>query len=115
MIYTILHNPVCSTSRKGLDLLTENGIEPVIRKYMNESERLSVEELRDIARKMGGVGPRAFLRERNATEAGLSAAASDADVFAAMANDPKLIQRPIGIKGDKAVLGRPVERLLDIV
>ncbi|MDP3460880.1 MAG: ArsC/Spx/MgsR family protein [Hyphomonas sp.] len=41
--------------------------------------------------------------------------ASDAEVYAAMAANPKLIQRPIGIKGKKAVLGRPNERLLEIV
>ena len=39
MSYTILHNPNCSTSRKGLDLLKEAGIEPDVRKYMNATER----------------------------------------------------------------------------
>jgi len=112
--YILLHHSGCSTSRKGLELLEANGITPVVRKYMNASEQLSLAELKDIAKKLGNVSPRAFLREKNAAEAGLSVSADDDAVFAAMAENPKLIQRPIGIKGPKAALGRPVERLLDI-
>lgn len=44
----------------------------------------------------------------------LPASASDAEVYAAMADNPRLIQRPIGIKGGKAALGRPIEQLLEI-
>jgi len=115
MTYTILHNPNCSTSRKGLEMLKEAGVEPEVRKYMNATERLSVEELKDIAKKMGGVSPRVFLRAKDAPAAGLEADASDEAVFEAMAENPKLIQRPIGIKGKKAVLGRPPEDLLKLV
>jgi arsenate reductase len=115
MTYTLLHNPGCSTSRKGLELLHESGIQPQVRKYMNVSEQLSLEELVDLAAKLGGVAPRHFLRQKSAAEAGLSDTASDAEVFAAMAENPKLIERPIGIKGKKAALGRPVERLFDII
>jgi len=114
MTYIILHNPGCSTSRKGLELLKEAGIEPEVRKYMNASERLSVEELKDIAKKMGGVSPRSFLRARDAAAAGIDSASSDEAIFEAMAENPKLIQRPIGIRGKKAVLGRPPEDLLKL-
>jgi arsenate reductase (glutaredoxin) len=115
MTYIYLHNPGCSTSRKGLELLESKGIKPTLRKYMNASEQLSVAELKDIALKMGGVGPRAFLRESNAAEAGISDETNDADLFAAMAENPKIIQRPILIKGSKAVLGRPIEQLLELI
>ncbi|MEM9937349.1 MAG: ArsC/Spx/MgsR family protein [Pseudomonadota bacterium] len=115
MTYTLIYNPGCGTCRKGLALLQENGVEPELRKYMNVSERLSIEELKDIASKIEGGSPRAFLREKEARLTGLSETASDEEVFAAMAENPKLIQRPIGIKGDKAVLGRPNERLLDLI
>ena len=115
MTYILLHNPGCSTSRKGLALLEENSVQPEVRKYMNASEALTQDELKDIAKKMGGVSPRTFLREKNAAEAGVTAEMSDADVFRAMAENPKIIQRPIGIAGDKAVLGRPIERLLEII
>lgn len=115
MTYTLLHNPGCGSSKKGLALLQENGIEPEIRKYATATDRLTLQELKDLARKMGNVGPRVFLREKDALKAGLSETASDEDVFAAMAENPKLIQRPVGIKGQKAVLGRPNERLLEII
>lgn len=115
MSYILIHHTGCGSSKKGLALLQENGIEPDVRKYMNASTRLSVEELKDIAKKMGGVSPRAFLREKDAVKFELPESASDEEVFAAMADNPRLIQRPIGIKGDKAVLGRPNEKLLEIV
>lgn len=114
MPYILIHNPGCGSSKKGLELLKANGVEPQVRKYMSAAERLSVEELKDIAKKMGGVSPRAFLREKDAAAAGLSDKAGDEQVFAAMAENPKLIQRPIGINGKKAVLGRPNEKLLEV-
>lgn len=114
MPYILIHNPGCGSSKKGLELLQANGVEPQVRKYMSAGERLSAEELKDIAKKMGGVSPRVFLREKDAAAAGLSETASDEQVFAAMAENPKLIQRPIGINGKKAVLGRPNEKLLEI-
>jgi len=114
LTYILLHNPNCSTSRKGLELLQANGVEVQVRKYMNASEQLSAEELKDIAKKMGGVSPRAFLRAKDAPAAGIDSASSDEAIFEAMAANPKLIQRPIGIKGKKAVLGRPPEDLLKL-
>jgi arsenate reductase len=113
MTYILLHNPKCSTSRAGLALLQEQGIEPELRLYMSEEGRLSVAELKSIARKLKAKSPRAFLRDKDAE--GLSGGASDEEVYAAMADDPSLIQRPIGLKGRKAALGRPAERLLDIL
>ena len=115
MSYILIHNPGCGSSKKGLALLEENGVTPEIRKYASVAGRLSLDELKDIAAKMGGVSPRAFLREKDAEKAGLSETADDEAVFAAMAENPKLIQRPIGINGDKAILGRPNSKLLEIV
>lgn len=115
MSYILIHNPGCGSSKKGLELLKENGVEPEVRKYMNATERLTLDELKDIASKMGGVSPRAFLREKDAAKFDLPDSASDDEVFAAMVDNPRLIQRPIGINGKKAVLGRPNAALLDIV
>ncbi len=114
MTYVLIHHTGCGSSKKGLALLQENGIEPDVRKYMNASERLSVDELKDIAKKMGGVSPRAFLREKDAVKFDLPDTATDEEVFAAMADNPRLIQRPIGINGNKAALGRPNDKLLEI-
>lgn len=113
MSYILIHHTGCGSSKKGLALLQEKGIEPEIRKYMNKATQLTEDELRDIAKKMGE-SPRAFLREKDAEKFGLAADADDDAVFAAMAAEPKLIQRPIGIHGDKAVLGRPNDKLLEI-
>lgn len=115
MTYILIHHTGCGSSKKGLVLLQENGIEPEVRKYMNAATQLTVDELKDIAKKMGGVSPRAFLREKDAVKFELPETASDAEVFEAMADNPRLIQRPIGINGDKAVLGRPNDKLLEIV
>tara|TARA_Y100000780_G_C13640176_1_gene400157 strand:- start:361 stop:786 length:426 start_codon:yes stop_codon:yes gene_type:complete len=115
MTYILLHNPGCSNSRNGLSLLEDKGVKVEIRKYMNASEQLSEDELRDIAAKMGGVSPHEFSRPKNIKSEGLKEDMTDDELFAAMAANPKIIQRPIGINGDKAVLGRPNEKLLDIV
>ena len=115
MTYILIHHTGCGSSKKGLALLQENGVEPEIWKYMNAGARLSEDELRDIAKKMGGVSPREFMRAKDAEKAELPETASDDEVFAAMAENPKLIQRPIGINGDKAILGRPNDKLLEII
>lgn len=115
MTYTLLHHTGCSTSRKGLALLQENGIEPDVRKYMNAGEALSVDELKQITKQLGARSPRAFLREKDAVKFELPTTASDEEVYAAMVDNPRLIQRPIGINAGKAALGRPIERLLEIV
>jgi arsenate reductase (glutaredoxin) len=110
--YILIHNPGCGSSKKGLELLQSRGVAVTVRKYM--TERLSEAELRDIAAKMGA-GPRAFLRPKDAEEAGVTDAQSDDEIFALMAANPKIIQRPIGINNGKAVLGRPNDALLTIL
>lgn len=115
MTYVLLHNPGCGSSKKGLALLQAKGVTLEVRKYATVGGKLSLEELKALAVKMGNVSPRAFMREKDAIKLGIPEAASDADIFRAMVENPKLIQRPIGIHGDKAVLGRPNERLLEIL
>jgi len=115
MSYVLIHNPSCGSSKKGLELLEAKGVSVTVRKYLAAGERLSEAELRDVAAMMGGVSPRTFLREADALAANLAPDASDDVVLAAMAANPKLIQRPIGISKGKAVLGRPNAALLSIV
>jgi len=115
MSYILIHHSGCSTSRKGLALLQENGVEPEVRKYMNKSEQLSVEELKDIAKKLGAKSPREFFRVKNAKAAGLSEDIDGEELYEAMEADPSIIQRPIGINGNKAAIGRPNENLLEII
>jgi arsenate reductase len=81
---------------------------------MNPGEALSVDELKDIARKMGASSPREFLRDKDAKKFEISDDLSDEKLYEAMVENPRLIQRPIGINGNRAVLGRPIEKLLEI-
>ncbi|MGV6820570.1 MAG: ArsC/Spx/MgsR family protein [Parvularcula sp.] len=114
MTYILLHNPRCSKSRGGLAMLREAGIDPEIRLYMADDQKLGISDLRELMAKLGVDTPRAFWRQKEAREAGLDDASSDEEILAAMAENPRIIERPIGIKGNRAVVGRPNEKLLDI-
>jgi arsenate reductase len=81
---------------------------------MNAGEALDVDELKDIAAKMGVSSPREFLRDKDAQKFDIPPDMDDEALYASMADNPRLIQRPIGIKDGTAALGRPVEKLLDI-
>lgn len=112
---TIYHNPRCSKSRQTLKLLEEQGIEPEVVLYLENPP--SKAELKGVLKKLG-IAPRDLLRkgedaykENNLSDPGLS----DAALIDAMITHPKLIERPIVIKGDKAVLGRPPENVLNLV
>ena len=74
----------------------------------------SMIDLRDVFAKLG-MGPKAVLRKRDANKAGLSGDESDDTLIGMMADNPRLLQRPIGVLGDKAAVGRPVENLLSLV
>ena len=113
--FTMYHNPRCSKSRQTLALLEENGQQPDIILYLDTPP--SVNELTDILNKLG-MSARQLLRkgedaykEHKLADTTLS----DADLMEAMVNQPKLIERPIVIKGKKAVLGRPPENILALL
>lgn len=89
-------------------MLNERGIEHRYREYTREP--LSETEIRDVLRKLG-LRPRDVLRKNNL---GISGEEPDATLIAEMANHPTLLQRPIGIAGGRAVIGRPPERLLEL-
>lgn len=112
---TIYHNPRCSKSRQTLELLREKGIEPEIIEYLNTPP--DAEGLRMLLAKLG-IGPRELIRKNEAIykELGLDDPLfTDNDLIAAMVQHPRLIERPIVVKGNKAVIGRPPERALDIL
>lgn len=115
MISTLYHNPRCSKSRAALDLLRTRGVEPDIRDYLHQPP--SVAEFRDILAKLG-TGPRSLLRicEAEYDQLGLdNPALDDAALLAAMHAHPQLMERPVFVHGAKAVIGRPSERVLDIL
>tara|TARA_R110001583_G_scaffold12292_1_gene54714 strand:- start:1758 stop:2120 length:363 start_codon:yes stop_codon:yes gene_type:complete len=115
MDVTIYHNPRCSKSRQTLQLLQEQGVEPTIRLYLENSP--SLKELKEVINKLG-ITPRELLRkgEDAYKENQLSNKdLSDDVLIKAMVEFPKLIERPIVIKGDQAKLGRPPEQVLEIL
>ena len=112
---TLYHNPRCSKSRGALELLEGRGLTPTVVRYLETPPDAA--QLRDVLGKLG-IGARGLLRTGedeyktlNLTDASLS----DEQLIAAMAAHPKLIERPILIAGDKAVIGRPPEKILEIL
>lgn len=111
MAYELIYYNKCSTAVKGLALLEANGINPKIINYFND--RLTEDELKSLAAKLGGA--KAIIRGKTAKELGISLEQSDDALIAAIAAEPKLLQRPILIKGGKAVIGRPIEDMLKLL
>lgn len=113
--YTIYHNPRCSKSRQTLALLEENGVTPKIVLYLETNP--GSQEISDLLSKLG-IEARALLRkgEEAYKSLGLSdSTLSDQALINAMVSAPKLIERPIVVKGNKAVLGRPPENVLGLL
>jgi len=113
MSVVIYHNPRCSKSRQTLQLIEEKGVEPQIVEYLTNPP--SIEDLKQIVSKLG-IAPRQLLRKKEAAEYGLNDdSLSDDALIAGMVANPRAIERPIVVKGDKAVLGRPPENVLDLL
>ncbi|OMG68491.1 arsenate reductase (glutaredoxin) [Stutzerimonas balearica] len=111
----LYHNPRCSKSRSALELLQARGMEPTIVRYLDTPP--SEAELHALLAKLG-LSARQLLRtgEEEYQSLGLAdTALTDAQIIAAMARHPRLIERPILIAGDKAVIGRPPERVLELL
>lgn len=111
----LYHNPRCSKSRQALALLLARGVSPRIVAYLDTPP--GVAELRALLA-MLGVPARALLRTGEAEYAELGLAdpgKTDEQLIAAMAAHPRLIERPIFVHGDRAVIGRPPERVLELL
>lgn len=113
MPVTIYHNPRCSKSRQTLAIIEEKGVEHDVVEYLTQPP--SQAELKRVLTKLG-VKPAEILRKKEAKEAGIDAAAmSDGDLIKAMVANPIVIERPIVVADDKAVMGRPPENVLSII
>ena len=112
---TLYHNPRCSKSRGALELLEARGLTPTVVRYLETP--LSAAQLRDLLAKLN-ISARQLLRSGEDEYKALNLADSgltDAQLIDAMAAHPKLIERPILVAGYKAVIGRPPEKVLDIL
>ena len=111
--FTLYHNPRCSKSRQALELLIAAGHKVNVVEYLQTPP--SVEQLTQILADLG-CGPRDILRRKEAKEAGLDwEAMSDAQLIVAMTSTPLVIERPLLFGMGRAVVGRPPEKVLDIV
>lgn len=109
----IWHNPRCSKSRQTLALLQEQGVEPLIRDYQKEPP--SVDELRTMLDALG-MEPGDVVRRKEALfkEVVGDREPSAEEWLEILHQYPKLIERPIVRSGDRAVIGRPPERILEL-
>ena len=110
----LYHNPRCSKSREALRLLRESGIEPRIVKYLEEP--LTKSELQRLYQCLK-VPVQELIRDQEPEyqKAGLSTDSNDDAVIDAIAQYPKLLQRPIVVHDERAVIGRPPERILELL
>ncbi|MFN8226689.1 MAG: arsenate reductase (glutaredoxin) [Mycobacterium sp.] len=113
MSVVIYHNPKCSTSRKTLDLLRDNGIEPEIVQYLKTPPTRAqlVQMISD-----AGIDVRTAVRKRESLYTELNLAdASDDQLLDAMAEHPILIERPWVVTGKGTRLARPIENVTEIL
>jgi len=111
---TIYHNPRCSKSRQALALLQERKVPLRIVEYLKEPPTRT--ELAALRKKLG-LSPAEWIRKGEAEfkDAGLDKSSPEDKLLDAMAKHPILIERPIVVRGDRAVVGRPPERVLDLL
>lgn len=112
---TLYHNPRCSKSRGALELLEARGLAPTIVRYLETP--LDAAQLQSLLGKLG-ISARQLLRTGEDEYKTLNLAdssLSEAQLITAMAAHPKLIERPILQVGDKAIIGRPPEKVLEIL
>ncbi|PIE99650.1 MAG: arsenate reductase (glutaredoxin) [Polaribacter sp.] len=110
----IYHNPRCSKSRQGVQFLEEQNQDFEVVKYLNDIPTKA--ELIEIIGKLG-VKPIDLVRvkEQIWKDNFKGKDLSDTEIVQAMIENPRLIERPIIINGNKAIIGRPTEKILDII
>lgn len=111
---TIWHNPKCSKSREALKLLEAKGDEFTVIKYLEEIPGRS--EIEALLKKLG-ISARELMRTKEELykELGLADVQDEAKLIDALTQHPRLIERPILIEGNRAVIGRPVEKVIDFL
>ena len=114
MDVSVYFNPACSNCRTVQGILNDKGVDADYVRYLESAPRR--EDLERVLTMLGTDDPRTIVREKEAvySELGLASAGRD-ELLDAMTEHPILIQRPIVIKGDRAVVARPPERVLELL
>jgi arsenate reductase len=110
----IWHNPKCSKSREALALLSDKNEAMEVVKYLETSP--TREDIEALLNKLG-VGARELMRTKEDIykELGLAKVEDESALIDALVKYPKLIERPILIRGNQAIIGRPVEKVIDFL
>jgi arsenate reductase (glutaredoxin) len=111
---TLFYNPHCSTCRNAYDILNGQGCEIEIVEYLKDTP--SEKELKEVLKKLG-LKPQDLLRKKEPlfAEKYKSKKLTDDQWIKVMTENPILIERPVAIYGNKAVIGRPAERVVEIL
>jgi arsenate reductase (glutaredoxin) len=111
---TLYYNPRCSTCRNALGLLNEQGCEVELIEYLKDIP--TEKELKEVLKKLG-LKPQDLLRKKEPlfAEKYKDKKLTDAQWIKVMCQNPILIERPVAIYGNKAVIGRPAERVVEIL
>ena len=109
----ILHNPRCSKSRTTLNIILENNIQPTIRLYLDDP--LSIGEIKDLLIKLDTTADQ-IVRKNEEVYKKLNLKDSDQDLLIEkISKNPILLERPIVVKGEKAIIGRPPENVMKLL
>ena len=108
----ILHNPRCSKSRATLNIIIENNIEPTIRLYLDDP--LSVKEIKVLLKKLN-ISVEKIIRKNEEIYKKLNLKNADQSLLIKkISENPILLERPIVIKGENAIIGRPPENVKEL-
>lgn len=116
MTITLYHNARCSKSRAALALLEARGLMPQIVNYLETPPDAA--RLGELLKKLGFTDARQLMRQGEAEYKALGLDKPELDqagLIAALAAHPRLIERPILVRGERAVIGRPPERVLELL
>ena len=111
---TIWHNPRCSKSREAMSIVQESGMESEVVKYLQEQP--SIEDIKEVLA-MLGLSARELMRTKEDIykELSLKEELDEEKLIEAMTNNPKLIERPILIRNNKAIIGRPTSIIAEFL
>lgn len=109
-ILTIYHNPRCSKSREACSIIDTKGVPFEVREYLTKP--LNEKEIKDLLKKLGMKAEEIIRKKEELYKTKYkNKKLSDAEWVKVLAKNPILIERPIIVKGDKAVIGRPPENI----